>query len=67
MKFFLIVIFAFILGSVFIISNNSLALSEGSNAKIFLEKYAHWLGGVFENLQDITGYAISLKWNPENI
>lgn len=67
MKFFLIALFLFILGAVFIISNNNLAIADGKNAQIFCEKYSLWFGSILNNLKEITGYAVRLDWAPENI
>lgn len=58
-----IVIFIMI-GALFIISENNLALKESKNIKEFGFLYMDWLGKIFDNSKRITSSVINLDWLP---
>jgi len=53
-----------VLGAVFIISNQDLALSVPGNFEIFGELYFNWIAGLGESAQAITGYVVDVDWLP---
>ena len=66
MRFLLLIAVFFIIGALFIISNENLALSESQNLSIFYSHYSLWLNQVFLNTQILTGDVIKLSWLPNN-
>jgi hypothetical protein len=64
MKLFILIIFFFLLGAFFIVSNYNLALIYPANLPIFLEKYTDWFFNLGKNFKNITAYAIKQEWIP---
>ena len=65
MRFLIIILMFFILGALFIISNNDLALSKNENFEEFKFLYLSWLDNIYDNLLTITGQAVELSWIPD--
>ncbi len=65
MKIIMAVLMFFVLGTLLIISNNNLALYNSENSKKFSDLWIDWIDKTFSNLKSVTGYAISLDWEPE--
>jgi hypothetical protein len=59
----LIIIFLMI-GALFIISTNNLALKDSGNFSKFIGMYVSWLGKVFENTKGISSNVIKMDWLP---
>jgi len=55
-----------VIGALFIISENNLALKNQENRTKFLELYFIWLSKIFENSKNLVGYVVKLDWLPEN-
>lgn len=55
----------FILGALFIISNNNLALIKRENIQIFSNLYSKWLNDIYSNTYSLTGKVIQLEWLPK--
>ncbi len=55
----------FLIGALYIVSINNLALNVESNREIFLDKYSSWIYNTFDNTYGIVGDAIKLEWLPE--
>ena len=65
MRFLIIILMFFILGALFIISNNELALYERENFEEFKFLYSGWLDGIYDNMLTMTGEAVKLSWVPD--
>ena len=61
----LIILKVFFIGGLLIISNGELALSEPENIEIFMNEYAVWVSGLFENGITVLGYVVNTEWLPE--
>jgi hypothetical protein len=64
MRILIIIISFFIIGALFIISNNNLEMYRNENLSVFGQMYMDWLGQLFSNTQKISGEAIKLNWIP---
>ena len=62
MKIFIILIMFLHFGTLIIISNNNLALSENKNLKVFGDLWVDWIGSVFKNVGSLTGNAVKMTW-----
>ena len=47
-----------------IIANNNLYLNNAENLDQFISTYLSWLGRISENVTEITGNSIKLRWMP---
>lgn len=65
MKIVVFILIFFILGSLIIINNNDLNIYDKEDLKEFSDIFFSWFGGVYQNVQEITGNAVKLKWVPE--
>jgi len=65
MKVLMFIVIFFLIGACFIISENNLHLSDESEFKEFNVLYLSWLGNIFGNLQETTGYLVKFDWLPE--
>lgn len=54
-----------LIGALFIVSNENLALKDPGNFERFSSLYASWLGSVFDNGKQITGYVVQAHWVPD--
>jgi hypothetical protein len=66
MKLAIFVIFFFLIGAFFIISENKLALKDEEARKEFSSLYLDWFSRLFENSKFLAGYVIELDWLPQN-
>jgi len=66
MRLLLFLIFFFLVGGLFIISNNHLAMYKQENVVSFVDLYLTWLNHLSSNLYSLTGNAVKLNWVPEN-
>ncbi|HTY43749.1 MAG TPA: hypothetical protein VMC80_00715 [Patescibacteria group bacterium] len=64
MRVFLIIIIFFVTGALFIISNNNLSVYHQENFSTFSKMYAGWLGDIYSNVVNMTGYLVKLDWLP---
>lgn len=53
-----------IIGALFIISNQNLALSDGDNFAKFRVSYYSWFSHIFDNGKNIAGYVVKSEWLP---
>jgi len=65
MRILLVVLIFFVLGALFIISNNGLTLYNDEDFSDFSELYVLWLDSTYSNVQKVTGNAVKLDWLPE--
>lgn len=56
----------FIIGALFIISNNNLQLADSEEFQFFVESYKIWLVSLSNNVKGITGSVIELEWIPHS-
>lgn len=64
MKILIFILMLLILSSLIIIESNNFNLSDNKDSKNFLNKYSDWGKGVYNNLKEITGYAVKMEWFP---
>ena len=65
MRVIMTILIFLILGAFFIISNENLALKEKDNFETLKDRYLEWLGNLFDNTKDLTGYVINSDWLPK--
>jgi len=65
MKFLIIILMFFVLGSLLIISNNNLFIYNSEDVDKFSLFFLDWVNKVFENLKSVTGNVIELDWGPK--
>jgi hypothetical protein len=65
MKLVIVVVKLLLLGALFIISNNSLHLSDSVERGQFVDLYTDWLDGLVEQSVEITGYLVKFEWLPD--
>ena len=56
----------FVIGALFIISNESLSLISSEERTDFVRLYGLWLSPIGENIQQITGQVIAADWIPDS-
>ena len=66
MRFSIFIVKFFIIGALFIVSNESLYLSEGEDLSKFFDLFSVWMSGLFSQVQEITGYVVDSEWLPQN-
>lgn len=66
MKLILLVLTFFVLGALFIISNQNLALHDSEDFRVFRQEYYTWVSHLFNNGQGILGYVVKSEWLPGN-
>ena len=64
MKILIILLMFFIIGALFVISNNNLVMYKYENIEKFSEFYIEWINQIYINIQVLTGDTIDLKWLP---
>lgn len=68
MKIIMFIIFFLLVGALFIISENNLALKDTGNFSKFLGLYYSWISQIAQNTGSTAGYVIKMDWLPsENI
>lgn len=55
----------FIIGTLFIISDNNLAMHKQENIEKFSELYVGWVNQVYVNIQVLTEEVRGLEWLPK--
>ena len=65
MKILMIFFMLFVVGALFIISNNNLAMHKKENFEKFSELYTRWIDQIYINSQTLTGEVIKLDWLPK--
>ena len=64
MKALMVILMFLIICSLFIISNNNLAMHKQENVKKFFGLYAEWTNQIYVNAQILTGEIVRLDWLP---
>ena len=65
MKFQIITVKLFVLGALFIVSNQNLHLAIASERDIFFNAYSSWLGSIAQQIAQVTGYVVRFDWLPK--
>ncbi|MBU0959692.1 MAG: hypothetical protein KKB31_07130 [Nanoarchaeota archaeon] len=65
MKVLVVLLMFFVLGSLLIVSNNNLFLSDSEDAKTFGNLWVGWIEKIYENSRSITGNLVKMNWSPE--
>ena len=65
MKIYLIIIMFILIGALFIVGENNLALRYPENRAKFSQLYISWIGQTFENTGNLVGYVVKLDWLPK--
>ncbi len=63
-KLILIVFVFLVLGALFIVSNDRLALGKAENLAQFKQDYYFWLSHLFSNSKGVVGYVVQSEWLP---
>ncbi len=56
----------FVIGALFIVSNENLSLINPEERTDFVQLYALWLSSISKNIQQITGQVIATDWIPDS-
>ena len=67
MKVAIILVKLFVLGALFIISNQNLHLLVQEERAVFFDSYTGWIGSLFDQTADVTGYIVKFEWLPKEI
>jgi len=65
MKFYIFLIKFLFLGSLFIVSNHNLYLSDNEDRQAFYAEFNYWLDTLFTHGRQITSYVIDSEWLPQ--
>ncbi len=65
MKVTIVVLKLLFLGALFIISNHELHLKDSQERGTFLDLYSSWLGHLFDQGSQVTGYVVKFEWLPD--
>jgi len=61
----MVIVKLFILGALFIISNQDLHLLVSQEREIFFDAYLGWIENILYQMIDVTGYVIRFEWLPK--
>ncbi len=64
MKILIFILMFFIVVGLVLINNYNLHLSDKEQLKTFSKLYFSWLGEIYSNFFNITGYVSKLNWMP---
>lgn len=64
MKILIFILMFLIIGALFIISNNNLAMDKQENIDRFSELYLEWFNQIYVNTQALTGEVLKINWLP---
>jgi hypothetical protein len=67
MKFLIFVVKFLVIGALFLVSNNNLYLSNVDDRAIFLGMFGDWIGNLYGQTIEISGYVVNSEWLPENV
>ncbi len=62
MKVLILILIFLIVGSLLIIENNNLKISNSKDAKIFYNLFLGWINNIYLNFQTITGDVVNMRW-----
>jgi hypothetical protein len=64
MKLAIFVIFFFLVGAFFIISNNNMHMGSAGQFNIFMNSYYGWFFKLAHNVGSVTSYVVNVDWMP---
>jgi hypothetical protein len=67
MKIPIVIVKLTVLGALFIISNHNLHLLVPAERTIFFDYFLSWVGTLFQQGVDVTGYIVKFEWLPKNL
>jgi hypothetical protein len=67
MKLAIVLVKLFVLGALFIISNQNLHLLVSEERGVFFDSYSEWIGSLFNQAVDVTGYVVKFEWLPKEM
>ena len=67
MKIIIFVLMFLLIGALFIISENNLALKDADSRVRLKNIYISWVNKIFDNSKDLVGYVVKLDWLPKDI
>jgi hypothetical protein len=65
MKILIILMMFFVIGALFIVTNQNLQIYKQENFSTFSKIYLGWLGDIYSNVIKSTGYFVRLDWLPQ--
>lgn len=65
MKIRIILVTLFVLGALFIISNQNLHLGITQERNLFFSTYSGWIVNIFHQAVQVTGYVVRFDWLPK--
>jgi len=66
MKIPILLIKMLFVGALFIISNQNLSMAHTEDRQAFYDLYYNWLGTLFSQTAEVTGYMVKFEWLPTN-
>lgn len=60
------IVFFFLLGAFFLISNYNLHINDKEEAHTLFELYFNWVIGMGKNVVELTGNAVKFDWLPSS-
>ncbi|MBU1136110.1 MAG: hypothetical protein KJ559_01220 [Nanoarchaeota archaeon] len=66
MRLIILVLMFLMIGALFIVSENNLALKENKSRQELKTIYLSWFEQLFNNSKNLIGYVVKLEWLPEN-
>jgi len=66
MRILLFLLIFILVGMLFIISNNNLAMIKQENISTFNRIYFSYLSDIFQNIMGISGNVVKLEWLPNS-
>ncbi len=67
MRTIILILIFLILGALFIVSNNNLALIKQQDRAEFDSSYTGWLQKLFSNSQNLVGSVVNMGWFPDKL
>ena len=65
MKIQMVIVKLFVLGALFIISNQNLHLMVPQEREIFFDAYTGWVTDIMHTIINLTGNVVKFEWLPE--
>lgn len=66
MKITIIILKTLFIGALFIISNQNLHMMHSVERQAFFDLYYNWVGTLFNQGIEVTGYVVKFHWLPTN-
>lgn len=66
MKITILLVKMLFVGALFIISNQNLYMSVADDRVAFYDLYSNWIGTLFNQAFEISGYVVKFEWLPSN-